>query len=241
MNIKEFTYQNELINEVRKGKTVVGNWARGAGKTFSLARVLFEVKPRKVLYFSDSSRGIWELGERIGELLSSDEDLKNSLSSYNISSNKIDFKFYTGETVVVLPGKNSEGIRNVDYVFFDNIFDEKLSYIGSQYVLVTTQNNHNKNLQHAHRCKVIDVDIFDLVVDKIYGKDFVREVMSNESFFKEWGILNEFKSRDSLSVNDFKEEASRKLMKQFLDTPYTKDTVLTRKNIIEMLKDLKQI
>jgi hypothetical protein len=52
---------------------------------------------------------------------------------------------------------------------------------------------------------------------------------------------------DGVSINsemtfkEFKIKAMQKLMKQFLSIPDTKDTVLTRKNIIEMIKDLNQM
>lgn len=243
MTIKNFTHQEELINEARKGNSVVGNWVRGAGKTLVLAKILLEVKPRKVIYSSISKYGLREISEKVDELLNLDTNLKNTISKYFLSFSKLEIEFHTGEVVTVIPSNHSEGVRNVDYVFFNNFFDEKLSSIGKEYVLVTTQNNYNMRLQSEHCCKVIDFDIYDLIESGLYGKDFARSIAANDSYFNEWAILNKI-PRDSdcrETIIDFKKEASEKLMKQFLSTPDTKDTVLTRKNIIEMLKDLKQI
>jgi hypothetical protein len=47
--------------------------------------------------------------------------------------------------------------------------------------------------------------------------------------------------KSEMTFKEFKIKAMQKLMKQFLSIPDTKDTVLTRKNIIEMIKDLNQM
>ncbi|MGM9988305.1 MAG: hypothetical protein ACI35O_13905 [Bacillaceae bacterium] len=48
-------------------------------------------------------------------------------------------------------------------------------------------------------------------------------------------------NNNEMSFNEFKVEALKRLQKQFLGTTNTKDTVLTRKNILEMIKDLNEI
>jgi len=44
-----------------------------------------------------------------------------------------------------------------------------------------------------------------------------------------------------LPFEDFQQQALHRLQRQFLNTPDTKDTVLTRMNIIQMIKDLKEL
>ena len=60
--------------------------------------------------------------------------------------------------------------------------------------------------------------------------------------FRDGKVLNTYKSESSkMTFADFKKEALERLQQQFLATDNTKDTVMTRKNIIEMIKDLQTI
>ncbi|KON87491.1 hypothetical protein AF332_12070 [Sporosarcina globispora] len=52
-------------------------------------------------------------------------------------------------------------------------------------------------------------------------------------------IINE--NTKPISFEEFQSKALHKLQRQFLSIPDTKDTVLTRKNIVEMIKDLKEL
>jgi hypothetical protein len=243
MTIKKYKYQEELINEVRKGKSVVGNWSRGGGKDFTLVRILFELKPKKVLYVDDRYNGAQFLYEKINELIDMDEDTRFKVEKVDYSKfhSKITIEFRSGELIEVVSEYTNAVKWTLDYIIFNGYFDNTIRRIGVPYVYMTTQNNSDARLQKQHNCKVVEADIYDLLEEGYYDKGMVRKLPTSKSFYEQWAILNKIPKREKVTVGDFKEEASKKLMNQFLDTPDTKDTVLTRKNIIEMLKDLKQI
>ncbi len=46
---------------------------------------------------------------------------------------------------------------------------------------------------------------------------------------------------EDISFDQFRDSALQSLQKQFLDTSASKDTVMTRKNLLEMIKDLKSM
>ncbi|WJV20842.1 hypothetical protein QU593_10530 [Rossellomorea marisflavi] len=243
MTINKYTYQEELINEVKKGNSVVGNWARGAGKDFTLARILFELKPKKVLYVDDRYNGGRFLNESIKELMDTDKESRSSVEKVEYSKfhNKLTVEFRTGELIEVMFEFTKTSKWTLDLILFNDYFHDTFSGSGVPYVFMTTKNNSDSELQKQHKCRVIEVDIYDLLGEGYYSKDMARKLPNNKAFYQKWGILSSIPKREKVTVVDFKEEASKKLMNQFLDTPDTKDTVLTRKNIIEMLKDLKQI
>lgn len=79
---------------------------------------------------------------------------------------------------------------------------------------------------------------------KVEIKIVETQYKQNETLFglKDGRLLHAYTCESSkISFADFKEEALERLQLQFLGTDNTKDTVMTRKNIIEMINDLKTI
>jgi hypothetical protein len=232
--MKLYTYQEELLNDVKNGESVVCNWARGAGKTFMFSMILLKNKPSNVLYVGFD---LIEIGNKINEILRLDEYTANTIKSLRTIKNEIKISFRDGSEVFIT--KDGSILDCVDYVFYDS-YHRPEKETKEKYVVMMTKNNGKKQLQQNYDCKISEVDIFNLVECGLYDNSFAREHISDNRFLDEWAIKSK-KPNEDISFKEFKEKAQQRLQNQFLTIGDSKDTVLTRKNLIEMMKDLDSI
>ncbi len=229
MNLYE--YQKELIESKEKNITI--NWCRGAGKTTALAVYILEHYPKIVNYI--------KIGNGLIKLVNT---LQSLSFEYNCKINKLDERTYEllhdngiNTTLRATSFTYYDGIRcNLLISDFNNINYSKIKYDKS----ITSITKNNFEVKSRFEDKRIVVDYKRMLKANPSNVDLVDDSFyDNEQFLDEFAILN--KKEESLTFIDFRKKAMKKLMKQFLLTPDTKDTVLTRKNIIEMIKDLNGI
>lgn len=235
--MKLYTYQEQFINDVKEGKSVVCNWARGGGKTLAVVKMLLDVRPEKITY--SSYDGLRLLKEKIKELLELDGRYDELIKRIYSSEDRITIEFHSGEVVRIL-SESQRGLPETEYTIYEDKIPRDIDKDKNKYIIMMTKNNYNKELQKRFS-NVIETDVYDLINCGLYDHDFLRENSSSKYFYYEWAIKSKTPEGNKVSVLDFKDQALQRLMRQFLDTADTKDTVLTRKNIIEMMKDLKEI
>lgn len=234
-------HQKELVNEFKEGNSVICNWSRGGGKTFMLAYLILENKPNKVLIKSYAFDPLAKLNEKFEELFKIEPTYKLEISNYKFTKQYIRILF-KNNTEIEIVGNDD---KDADLVVYDEREPEwdyrKNKSVHNNFISMITKNNANGRLQEFYDCKIIESDIFDLVEEGLYDSTIVRKLLLEpKSFYRERAILSK-EEQDTMDFGEFQGKALQKLMKQFLSIPDTKDTVLTRKNIIEMIKDLKQL
>ncbi|RYI30455.1 hypothetical protein EVU96_08565 [Bacillus infantis] len=234
--MKLYTYQEELLES--KGKTILVNWARGAGKDVAIAEYILKHKPKSVLLDCSSYQAetvinyITELGE-------------------NITLNKHVNTYYSIE---FNDSQHRTDIRIEDYSFRDTreeYFDLHISYgiffkvpsekFYEKYIKVTTKNINQFDKSELDQFDVKShVDHRMMLKEDLSTLDAVLNRATSDWFYREYALLDK-KPKENMSFPEFQNEALARLQKQFLNTSDSKDTVLTRKNIIEMIKDLKEL
>jgi hypothetical protein len=245
MTVKLFDYQEKLVEEVRQGNSVLGNWARGAGKDFVLGYIVVKVRPRKMIYVERNSVDFEKLRFAVEEVIRL-EDMQSHIKNFHSSYNKLRLELHNGELVEVLRYVNGVNFKNTEFVIFNNQLPTILpdfpdSLVRQETISLTTLNNHTNKIQNNYLSKVIEVDGFELLANGQLTSKNAKDMLEYGDFYNEFAIKSSSTNKDEISFLDFKHKAMQKLMNQFLKTPDSKDTVLTRKNIIEMIKDLGSI
>lgn len=230
--MKLYTYQKELLNS--DNNKVLMNWARGAGTNTALAYYILENKPNNVLLYGmkHQYKTLIKYIESLQEEFSFEIDSKN-LEDFTITFTQTDKK------VEIIINDEIRGNLKYDLVINTDDFFKVEEDKYNKYILVTTRNAHD--LKGYEDYQIINVDHRVMIKENINFLDtIINAARNNKRFFSEYAILDKPKNED-LSFIEFKYKALQKLQKQFLSIDNTKDTVLTRKNIIEMIKDLDQM
>lgn len=258
MMVKLFDYQQEVLDS--SSPLVIMNWARGLGKTFTIANYILEKKPNKVVVIGD----IRQLGIHMKQLLERDENFKSLVKNWTISrsENKIELAYFNGWNTkikqVSKSGTNTEGNvkhylrgERVDLFVFEGQIPTEKTYseikngFNAKVVCSVTMNNYNGSIEGICASKhLIQADYRAGLENNVYTQKEIDKFRSErrKEFYDQFAILdNHCENKEEMPFNDFKAEAERSLQKQFLDTPATKDTVLTRMNIIKMLKELQSM
>ncbi|MCM3109862.1 hypothetical protein [Lederbergia lenta] len=233
--IRLYEYQQELLSN--EDDVVVLNWCRSSGLDTAIVLYILERKPKKVGIEFGCGVNLRSLNEALGVLS----------KNYDIS-----FEFDLTHRITILFESTGEEIR----------IESATRGVGASYDLIVTSpsNRHiPKDTRYLKRIittcrnehsytkkksiKYITVDYKRALNEGAITLDFIANYLlsfERKYFYSQLALMNEPKI-ESLSFNEFSEEAVQRLQKQFLDTPDTKDTVLTRKNIIEMMKDIKEM
>ena len=232
-----YTYQKELLNST--GKKVYVNWSRGAGLDTALATYILEKKPEKVLLYGHSFdyRGLKDCIE------ASSEDYHAKIMN-EIETKELLLQFEkTGQAIRISITANVSELEAVDMVIIhESNYMDDLKYLNenSKKLFVIGKGNiHDKQFGEYDGTSIVDYKTH--VNEDITALDVLLDaVTKGDNFYNEYAILNKPKE-NVMSFGDFRKQALQKLQNQFLKTSDTKDTVLTRKNIIEMIKDLHAI
>lgn len=234
--MKLYEYQKELLNS--EEKEIVINWCRGSGKDTAIAVYILENKPKKVVY----------LGHSFGSI---ESELINLTFEYNFSLQRLnrgDFKLTfnsSGKEIMIEVSHKEDNLsgKRVNLLIDDfKYIDADLKDVRyDKYIKIITNNVNNISTNSS--LKYITVDYKRALKSEAISFELVLDYLLNnriEAFYREMAISDKPK-KGAMSFTDFAQQALQKLQKQFLDIPNTKDTVLTRKNIIEMIKDLVEL
>lgn len=233
--MKLYEYQKELLES--KEKEVVINWCKYAGKDRAVAVYILENKPNKVAYFGYDVPCI-------------KSELENLTYEYNFSIedlNKEDFKLIfksTGEEIFFeTVSENTLTGKRVN-LLIDDCSSREINLNNIQYdkyIKLLTKNVNN--ILTTNALKHITVDYKRALKSEAISFDLVIDYLLNgkiDSFYREMALLDK-PQEYQMSFTTFAQQALQKLQKQFLDIPSTNDTVLTRKNLIEMIKDIVEL
>lgn len=232
--MKLYEYQKELLNS--EEDIIVANWCRGAGKDTAVAMYIVEHKPSVIAYHGYNQTGI----EFALENLMKYENF--TIEDRSFEGFKIVFK-NTGRdlTFQSLSENQLRGRKDIDLLIDGGEYRE-LDFAGiefKKYIKLTTKNAYSlKEIANSYK---ITVDYKRMIKENPdVVETVVKAAYNNARFFDEYDLLAK-KPKGELTFLEFSNKALLKLQKQFLETPDTKDTVLTRKNIIEMIKDLREL
>ena len=140
---------------------------------------------------------------------------------------------------------NNVDTENYDLMVFDASFAYNYDVKSKKAIKVLTQNVHSytdNEKEVYNNYEVIEVDYKDAFKEDAVSINKAVEfaIVDSQKFYNQFAIKDKPK-KPKVSFESFKEDALQRLQKQFMNTSDSKDTVLTRKNIIEMIKDLKTI
>jgi len=231
--MKLYTYQEELLKS--KADKIVINWCRGAGKEFAIARYIIEKDINKVaVLWSSNAKSLVNVFKELSNQYNFEVEslLENKL---------IKIKFTQSNRVIELHTLSSSQIELEDYDLVVGASYEKIKC--KKHIVPKTRNIHEKYIE-----KYSDEYLFHTVDYKAAmaenALDIERLIQDNindtESFYREYALKDKYIKKE-MDFRDFTKEALKRLQNQFLNIADSKDTVLTRKNIIEMIKDLKEM
>ncbi|MCA1027078.1 hypothetical protein LCM23_13330 [Cytobacillus kochii] len=220
--LKLFTYQKELANA--KEREIEINWCRGAGKRVGVAVYILENKPKTVLFSN--------MKHQYNSLIDTFKWLQN-FYKFEIVGNALIFK----DEVVRLhtPDIKSEG------KVYDLYVVEKESYLEpSDYKRKITVSTKNvSELKRNPSVKYIDVDYKMAIENGALKMQTVVDCLldsSRDHFYNSLAILD--KPTFNMSLESFSKVAIQRLQKQYLDIQDRNDTVLTRKDLLAMIREL---
>lgn len=255
MKVKLFDYQEEFINA--KEKLVIGNFARGLGKTFSLVNKIIKEKPKRVLWISPSYRicaNNFHINIRNIENISYDviKGYANIEYNYNLK-NKTFIKFIgINESV---KGEKADLVIIEDCIFEnDKIIKDLYSICNCKQIIYTlTENNSDKHLNKMYyNARIIEVDGFTAINKNVFNLNKSKLFdMDDESYFNEFAILDDKNSDKFATILDFFKEYKSKtnwfkekikeLQNEYDSTPRCKNTLMTRKDIINLMETISAL
>lgn len=230
---KLYEYQLELLNS--KEKEVEINWCRGAGKDFALAMYIIEHKPSYVLWDTYPFASYVDVKEHLQML---QKEFNFSFEPINREDYKLHFLTTGKEVQVKRLGLSNTRKEYCDLLIVDlNRYQKHQEIEYNRLIKVGTKNTYDEK----YKANTIVVDYKRAVKGGLLNLgalvELLLDVDNHASFYRDYALLDKPKG-NNMSFDNFATQSLQKLQKQFLNTADTKDTVLTRKTILDMIKDL---
>lgn len=190
-----FDYQKWAIDEknLAEAKTHIWNWARNAGKTYMLGRLIIDNRPRRVVYVSRCGDFSY-LGSKIESIYG-----VHNFKSIFYSQSKIVIEGFNGLTTTIYSLEDALLPENrdlrYDYILFDDSLPRNTGLHTDRVISTITTNNYNNKL---NRLFGEDVCITTIDYKPIVGygllhtehcKDMLNEI-SFEKFCNEYALNN---------------------------------------------------
>ena len=279
-SIKNFNNQNSKIQmfdyqravQIKSGRdTLICNWTRGLGKTFTIMSLMIEQKPKDVLYFKSENDYLKTLKDKYNELIYCFPDIKNSIKNIVMKNDKLEITYNNGEKTFIYNWYTlplGHGIKKFDYLIFDGLLPSSLKYINAERTIsFVTTNNYNHHLEKLFSNKTVNIlneDYKTGINCGIFTDSFIDNIKQNisiEDWYEQYDLLNNPNIENKqLNINVcanrkydlYKSYAIENPSKKFLidslvgleeeydRTDKTKDTVLTRKNLLDMIIQLQR-
>lgn len=231
--MKLYEYQEEFLNS--NEDHIVLNWCRGAGKNTAVAFYILKHKPKTVgcspLIFRSLEKALFKMID--------------AFVSVRIMGNIIEVNHKTGHTSYVY-NEQSSG-RQYDLAVIDRITTTLVKDLAENCIVLMSENVNSSSFSYVleslpkEKTKIINVDDKRAFKENAIFPENVINCILNvglKQYYREFGILEKTKE---LSFSEFKKDALQSLQKQFLETPASKDTVMTRKTIMDMIKDIREL
>ncbi|MBD5589178.1 DEAD/DEAH box helicase family protein [Clostridium botulinum] len=245
-----YDYQRKVVED--KNSTVIVNWSRGLGKTFTAMCKVLKSRPKRVLYVAPINSFFVYFCSKIDEIkkLSDDSNIKN------IKTNKTNDKYYTSLCVEHEDGNISEiywykdeETRNLKSHFDLIIFDESLPYnipniSTSQIISFNSFNNGYKAL--TRRMFSVNVSVHETTEEDF--KQFNKNVNCNwlkklriDDFINYYDEFEIYSIPEIGDINNyiFLKESLNKLQNEFSKIPNCNNTVMTREKLLDMILKIK--
>jgi hypothetical protein len=263
-------YDFQRAIQIKSGRdTLICNWAKGLGATFTIMSTILEERPFSVLYFRFQNDGLKTLNEKYHEIIKLFDNLKSIIREYNYSKEKIEIIYSNGQKTTIhnwymLPIEY--GVRQFDYIIYDGLLPSPLRDIHTNRTLsFVTINNYNNHLEKMFGDKTVIVLNEDYTTGMncgLFSKNMIEKIKEDYSksdiWFNNFDLLSKppenKKEVINLSTNRkyelYQSYAVDNPSKRFiidsligLEEEYdnidkTKDTVLTRKNLLDMIIQL---
>ncbi|MBN3351961.1 hypothetical protein CF086_16835 [Clostridium botulinum] len=245
-----YDYQRKVVED--KNSTVIVNWSRGLGKTFTAMCKTLKDRPKSVLYVSPINSFFVNFCLRIEEI----KKLSKKLNIRNIQPNTINNNYFTSLTVEYNTGDTSkiywyknEETRGLKSYFDLIIFDDRLPYnipniSAGQIVSFNSFNNGYKAL--TRRMFPANVSIHETTEEdfKQFNKsancDWLKKLKIDDfiNYYDEFEIYSIPEIGD---INNymFLKESLNDLQNEFSKIPNSNNTVMTREKLLDMILKIK--
>ncbi len=277
-NIKLYDYQNAI--QIKSGRdTLVCNWARGLGATYTIMATILKEKPNNVLYFKGNNDRLKALNDKYNEILHTnngeiciDNEFTDKIKDIIHAKDKTKITFFNNQVVNIINWYSipiGHEVMNFDYIFFDGILPTPLKDItGNRTISFVTTNNYDNHLEKLYgnnTTNILNEDyntglengLFDKqMLDKI-TKD-IQDTNNIKRWYDSYAIMDrprgevvsyisnkdanrKYELYQSLSItpaNKFLIDSLVGLEEEYDLIAKTKDTVLTRRNLLEMITQL---
>jgi len=267
--IQMFDYQKAV--QIKTGRdTLICNWARGLGKTFTIMFLIIEQKPKNILYFKSNNEYLKTLNDKFNETIYSCPNVKDSIKNIIMKKDKLEITYQNGEKTFIYNWYTlplGHGINQFDYVIFDGLLPSPLENINAKRTIsFITVNNYDRHLERLFGDKtviVLNEDYKTGINCDIFTNSFIDNIKQNisiEDWYEQYDLLNNPNEDKQLNLDTninrkydlYQSYAITNPSKKFLidsligleeeydATDKTKDTVLTRKNLLEMIVQLQR-
>ena len=191
-------FQKEVVD--CQNDFIILNWCRNASKTFTLAKLIEDKKPKNVIYvgciddmFNDFIDRI-ETYTKLGESITTKYDLLG-LETFKLNNNE-EIKIYSNNY------KDLDRDIIYDYILYDDVLPYNINVKANKVISTISYNNYDKWLQRFYpTAKVFERDYKDMQkLDLIYRSlDWIKDVHT-EKYFNEYAILDKPFNREDDKV-----------------------------------------
>lgn len=256
---EERNYQKLELREYQKkfilddNHIVMGNISRNGGKTFLLMLKVLHDRPRKVLFIDDNANKFKSFGEKLKEILSMEDEIKNKIEYLSIKQNLITIRYKDGDQTEIFNYKNEEfkHITYCDMALFNDCLpqldikaDKYIATFSIPYPIMNIFPNRKDIGYHTVGIKELcDSQIFNIdLVDRM-KKDIDNDYM----FYREIDIFNEYKDinnnidEDLFNKKDIIRQQIQKLYEEFSSIDKTEKTTIRREKVLQQIIMLEKL
>jgi len=175
-------HQQEAVDF--KGKNLICDWSRSAGKTFTIIKIIELNKPKNVLYISSFEDSLVYLIES----LKTNQCFKNAEKIFKDEMSLNGVKIYTLDSLKRL----DENIV-FDYIFFDEVLPFNIGVKFKQSICFISYNDKDEWLERFYpNCKISKIDYIPLVESGLLNQKTIDECskVNYKNYLNEFAILD---------------------------------------------------
>lgn len=248
-----FEYHRKIV-ENTSAKMIVGNFSRGAGKSYVMAcKVLYD-RPSLVFFVANNDSQFKSLQDKFKEVFSMDRDVNSDILYFGESKAKIEITFKSGEKTIIY---NYRQFKTDDYIQrkipnlllysdclpVDNILGEQIismvsipvrdlkRFFGLTGVLVV-----NAGLKELYENKFMDKECIDELRegrDRFFGEDI--------DLFNEYEMIFGKEIETKLNKIEWIDKQIEDLMNEFGGIVKNEKTTMTREKVLGLIENLIKI
>lgn len=249
-------------------QALICNWARGLGVSFTIIGTILNERPQKAVVFSITEQKLSVLHNKLSECKKSNYISDEDIQKIDFGKDKIFIMYANGDVSTIYNGYalNQNESINCEYLFFDGIYPVPISYINAKKVVAFIhENNYDHHLEKKFNnafVSVINEDYKTLLKHDLISECILEQTKERSDWYNEYAIMDKPKKQQDIEI-DYNKKPDRKYelymsypindyAKKFLidtlaeleneydNVEKNKDTVLTRKNLLNMIVDLQK-